>query len=247
VLLPFRLALALTVTAAGVRADTSLDNAQLAQEMLGAETWSRIIRIENVGRTNRYPRTLHALVFEAAGVLWFYSSCDGTQSFSLHLNQLDSEKANFGPLLKDIEPGFARWVVIPSQPPSRRPQAGKLANGCFIESLAAFRSELAVGRPIVRARLLSYYAAPSVNRPGHTVLLLESGDDVHVIDPRKPATTLKFSRTLADDPLRLARVLDGAHISSARTLLLTPRAFRTEVTDAQSSSTNAGAARPKGA
>ena len=45
---------------------------------------------------------LHALVFELAGMLWFYTAEDGTQSFSLRIDRLDAEKADFGPMLRDI-------------------------------------------------------------------------------------------------------------------------------------------------
>ena len=102
--------LSVTVLLAGERAD--LTNARSAQAILGADVWSQVIRIENTGSTKKYPRTVHALVFEVAGILWFYQDGEGTQSFSLHRGRLEAEKADFAPLLADIHPGFTRWTVV---------------------------------------------------------------------------------------------------------------------------------------
>ena len=81
--------LSVTVLLAGERAD--LTNARSAQAILGADVWSQVIRIENTGSTKKYPRTVHALVFEVAGILWFYQDGEGTQSFSLHRGRLEAE------------------------------------------------------------------------------------------------------------------------------------------------------------
>ncbi|MCX6934404.1 MAG: hypothetical protein NTZ29_17245, partial [Verrucomicrobia bacterium] len=74
--------LGVTVVLAGEPAD--LTNARRAQAVLGADVWSQVIRIENSGSTGKYARTVHALVFEVAGILWFYHDSEGSQSFSLH-------------------------------------------------------------------------------------------------------------------------------------------------------------------
>src|SRR5438128_6171915 len=103
----------LTVLAAAVaRGDSSLDFARRAQALLGPDTWSEVIQIGNASLSSTYPKKLHALVFEFAGLLWFYTDCDGTQSFSLRKNRLAEEKADFAPLLRDIDPGFLRWDVV---------------------------------------------------------------------------------------------------------------------------------------
>ena len=153
-------------------ADHSLVNARRAQALLGSDVWSEVIRIENDARNSRYPRSLHALVFELAGILWFYTEADGTQSFSLHQGQLAAEKANYAPLLRDIEPGFTRWTAVAADVAAGNslPPEAPLPNGCFIESYAALRMLVARGVPVREPRLLSYYAQGKVRQAGHTVL-----------------------------------------------------------------------------
>jgi len=101
-----RLVLLLLATAS-LRAGDSLAHARQARALLGPAFWSCVLRIENETRGGAYAPMLHALVFEFAGRLWFYTDANGTQSFSLHRGRLAEEKADFGPLLRDIEPGFA--------------------------------------------------------------------------------------------------------------------------------------------
>lgn len=211
-----------------VRADHSLEHAQLARELLGPETWARVIRIENEGRSRRYPRIVHALVFELAGVLWFYTDTDGTQSFSLHRNRLEAEKADFAPLLRDIDPGFTRWTVVPPEPSGAR--AGKpLPNGCFVESVAALRHELAAGAAVQRPRLLSFYAPASEGVAGHTVLVFEAGGRTCVIDATPPVRTQRFPPRLAGEPLELARLLGGPRVVTARWVPIEDWGWRTRV------------------
>src|SRR5256885_1866204 len=95
----------------GRGADSSLAAAQRAQAELGPEVWSEVIRVENPARGSAYPRTFHALVFELADILWFYTAIDGTQSLSLRRGQAAADKANLTPLLRAIERGFARWIA----------------------------------------------------------------------------------------------------------------------------------------
>src|SRR3954463_884068 len=92
-------------------AGTPLENAFRAQALLGPGVWSEVITLHNGTRGGRYPTKVHALVFEFAGILWFYTALEGTQSFSLHPGKIEQEKNDFGPLLRDIEPGFVRWEV----------------------------------------------------------------------------------------------------------------------------------------
>lgn len=208
--------LLLLVSATVLRADFSLDQARRAQSLLGPDLWSQIVRIENDARPSRYPRRLHALVFELAGILWFYTPTDGTQSFSLRLGRLAEEKADFGPLLRDIEPGFSRWSVLArAAGPTDAPRI-ELKNGCFIESIAELRERLARGEPMERPRLLSYYAQTAAGAKGHTVLTYGLGDHVHVYDPGSPAAGRVFARALGSDALALARELDGPEVAKAR-------------------------------
>ena len=82
-------------------AQSSLDNAFRAQAMLGADVWSQVITVRNARLGTLYPRKVHALVFEMASVLWFYTDLNGTQSFSLHYGQVEQEKNDFGPRLRE--------------------------------------------------------------------------------------------------------------------------------------------------
>ena len=203
--------------AAALRADDSLVHARRAQALLGPGVWSQVIRIENDAHPSRYPRTLHALVFELEGVLWFYTDTDGTQSFSLHRGRLAEEKADFRPLLRDIEPGFARWRVVPGGPGEEH---GEVPNGCFIESVAAWRARLAQGGETAQPQLLSFYVDTWEGRIGHTVLTYTTRKDQEVIDPEGPAAPRHFSAALAGDPLALARAVRGGGVTNARLLPL---------------------------
>jgi hypothetical protein len=184
----------------------SLEHARRARELIGRETWSRIIRIHNTNARSAYPAEVCALVFELGGVLWFYTDTDGTQSFSLHLNNLAAEKNNFAPLLRDIEPGFASFAAIAEteEPAGDASAAGRLPNGCFIESYAALRAQARRGELILKARLLSYYVTRGGRPLGHTVLAYETPRGDFVLDPANPEKPIPVKRKVADDPMALA-------------------------------------------
>jgi hypothetical protein len=159
-------------------------------------------------------------VFELAGILWFYTPTDGTQSFSLRVGRLAEEKADFGPLLRDIDPGFTRWSVVPEE---RLPQVKAqlvLRNGCFIESVGELRDRLARGERMERPQLLSYYAATNGGLHGHTVLAYGHGDHLEVFDPGKPDERRLLAKAFGPDPLALARALDGPGVVKARYVTL---------------------------
>jgi hypothetical protein len=236
VLPPLRLAVLLVLATAALRANPSLDNAWQAQARLPAGTWSRVLEVENVARGSRYPRVLHALVFELVGLLWFYTDSEGTQSFSLHPDNLAEEKADFAPLLHDIEPGFRRWVVLPAPPRDFRLAGGRLQNGCFIESVAALDRLLAQGVPLRAPRLLSFYGAPGPRQVRHTVLAYELGGALEIADPTLGVPNRVFSRRLGADPLPLAQALVGKQVVKARFLPL----------DAPAGSVSVATARPRG-
>lgn len=210
-------------------AQTPLENATHARSLLGPAVWSKIIRIENDSRRSRYPRVVHALVFELCGVLWFYTDADGTQSFSLHRDRIDEEKADFGPLLLDIDRGFRRWSEV--TPPWREPPRGGalLRNGCFIESVCLWRTRPPTGSVAGSPRLLSYYVETPGGRLGHTVLAYETAGRIEVVDPVSPGERWFIGRDAGATPLNLARLIAGAQVVSARTLSLdgmeTPRAM----------------------
>ena len=200
-------------------ASTPLDHVRRARALLGTETWARIVQVENTNARSVYPPTVYGLVFELGGLLWFYTDTDGTQSFSLHRNNLAVEKADFAPLLRDIEPGFANHSILEESDPSATPARGKepLPNGCLIESYAALRERAASGELILRARLLSYYVRG--RRAGHTVLAYETPAGLHVIDPAVSERPRKVKQPSNDDPLVLARKIErGRAIAEARWL-----------------------------
>lgn len=212
-----RCSLLLFLLAAALRAEGSLENAFRAQRLLGPEVWSQVITIQNETRGGTYPRTVHALVFELAGLLWFYTDLDGTQSFSLHHGRLAEEKADFGPLLRDIDPGFVRWSLAP--PVSVPWHEAPLLNGCFIESVVGLRHRLARGTRVQAPRLLSYYPKNARAR-GHTVLAYEVGDVIEVFDPARPTEQFVFGKPLGADAAALARALEGRPMRTARYLSL---------------------------
>jgi hypothetical protein len=211
--------------AAALRADDSLAHARHAQALLGPDVWSQVIHIENDARSDRYPRTLHALVFQLAGVLWFYADTDGTQSFSRRRGKLAEDMADFGPLLHDIEPGFRRWHLVLDEP-GAPPVRGELPNGCFIESVAALHARLTGGGETIHPQLLAYYVDTAAGLRGHTVLTYESGGWLKVLDTQQSGAARRFPVAAAHDPLALAQALAGDRVTKARVLALAPTAPR---------------------
>lgn len=193
---------------------SSLENARRAQTLLGVDVWSQVIRVENSGSTARYGRTVHALVFELVGILWFYTDADGTQSFSTHRGRLVQDKADFAPLLLDIDPGFKSWTVVPADLTPRTPSAEPLLNGCFVESVANLRQRLMVGDDVRSPQLLSYYTS-GARAAGHTVLTYQTADGVKVIDPVDPKRPLVFAGQLARDAKALGSALVGRLVQKA--------------------------------
>jgi hypothetical protein len=201
------------------RAESMLEHAWRAQAMLGPRTWSRVIRIENNARgTSSYPAAVDALVFEFAGRLWFYCALDGTQSFSMYAGQLDRDKNDFAPLLRDIDSGFARWQLMPAD----RVGVGPLANGCFIESLAECWSRIDQGIAVAEPQLLSFYVGRGAMRRGHTVLTYVQNGRTVVFDPALPNRALSFPGAVAQDPTALAQAVAGMGVAKA-VLLAIPR------------------------
>ena len=220
--IPLLVSLFLWLAAACAGGDDSLVYARRAQALLGSGVWSQVLRIENHSGVSPYPRTVHALVFELAGILWFYTDLDGTQSFSLHRGRLAEEKANFEPLLRDIDPGFQRWTEVAADLKATQAHAvgAELRNGCFIESYVALRRLVARGEAVTAPRLLSYYPKHSRHGVGHTVLAYANAGQVVVIDPLRPDVKLGFPASLAVDPKKLAEAVQGQVVENARVLPL---------------------------
>lgn len=190
--------------AAGLSVDPSLSPARHAQHLLEAHLWTQVVRIDNASAASPYPRVVYALIFQLDSVLWFYTPKDGTQSLSLYRGQPEKDKANLGPLLLAIDPGFTHWTRFPESDES--PADGlRLQNGCFIESITLLFRELEKGSPIENPMLLSYYVSLPGGIRGHTVLQFTSGGRVHVIDPDRPARVATFRYTDANDPKDVAQ------------------------------------------
>ena len=199
-----------------LRAQDSLDQARRAQVLVGPGVWSRVIQVTNESPGRVYPATVYALIFELAGILWFYTDANGTQSFSLHVGRLEAEKADFAPLLREIAPGFGRWSVLPDAAPPAEGWNEPLRNGCFIESVAALRERLARQAGIREPRLLSYYLKTGAAETGHTVLAYEVDGQVEIFDPARPAVRLQYPRRVGQDALWLAQAMEGGRVKSAR-------------------------------
>jgi hypothetical protein len=208
--------LAVLFLSGALRAADSLDHARRAQDLLGPGVWSQVIKVENKSTGGVYPKEFHALVFEIAGILWFYTDTEGTQSFSLHRNRLAEEKADLRPLLQAIEPGFVAWEVVAASAPRIQKRPEPLPYGCFIESVAALRGEIARGVEVSKPQLLSYYVRTAAGRQGHTVLVYETSEAVRVIDPQEGKALRRFPRSLAGNPVALARALHRGRIAEAR-------------------------------
>ncbi len=203
-----RLLLILSLWApAWLGAATPLDHVRRARALLGAETWARVVRVENAAPASVYPKTVYALVFELGGLLWFYTDTDGTQSFSLHRHNLAAEKADFAPLLRDIEPGFVAHTILPddAEEAEAKAEGFPLPHGCLIESYAMLRERAQRGESIGQSRLLSYHVEG--RRIGHTVLLYETARGPRVIDPEAPDRPRRVKRRIAHDAVEVARSL----------------------------------------
>jgi hypothetical protein len=211
------------VAAGGTTQAAGLSDAAAARSMLGGDTWSRLVRIENANprgilSRSSYPRTVYALVFELSGILWFYTDADGTQSLSLTRNTVARDEADPGPLFRSIDRGFTTWswvegAAVPRGPASRRPP-----NACFVESVSALLQRLAVGGEAASPRLLSYYVDTPGGRLGHTVLLFGTSAGLFAVDPEDSDRPERLPAELGGDPGALSAYLRGGPVAAARTI-----------------------------
>lgn len=202
------LGLALWFAPTMVCAASSLEHARRGQAMLGPERWSQVIRIENTARSSDYPREVFGLVFELGGLLWFYTASEGTQSLSLHENDLVAEKADLAPLLQAIDPGFTRYEVMPATAMrDERAKRRRLPNGCLIESYAELRRRVLNGERITDGRLLTLYYNGEGRRAGHTVLSYQTPEGTFVFDPLTPAIRRRLRVGLSASAMEVGRKL----------------------------------------
>jgi hypothetical protein len=183
--------------------------------MLGPEIWSRVISITNTAAQSEYPHEFHALVFEFSGILWFYADVNGTQSLSLRTHHLEEDKADLGPLLRVIEPGFTGHKVMATLAADAEP-GERPPNNCFVASVAALQAQLARGEPIMEARLLSFYRQGGRRRVGHTLLTYTTPRGAFAVDPADSGSPREISRSLARNALALARLFGGDAVDKAR-------------------------------
>ena len=212
----------LAVLAVNLGVDPSLPTVRQAQHLLEPHLWTQAVQIDNVSPGRPYPRVVYALIFQLDSVLWFYTPWDGTQSLSQYRGQVEKDKANLGPLLLAVDPGFTHYSVLPRS--VEAPAGGlRLQNGCFIESIMLLFRELAKGSPVENPMLLSYYVAISGRIRGHTVLQFTSGGRVRVIDPDRPAKVVTFRYADPADPKdvadRIRRDINRARHFSLREFL----------------------------
>ena len=204
-----------------------LDDARGARALLSPETWARIVKIDNshpkgAWRSNVYPKTVYALVFELSGALWLYTDAEGTQSLSRTLGTLARDEADPGPLLRAIEPGIGtwEWVDEPSGPPAK--QSANPPKACVEESLQALSRRIAQGGETISPRLLFYYVDTPVGRLGHTVLVFRTAKGLSAIDPQVSARAVIVPSDLGTDLRSIAEYLRGAPVASAKAFPITP-------------------------
>jgi hypothetical protein len=208
---------------AATAAESSAVNARRAQALLGSSIWSRVITVENGGRDKTYPARVHALVFELVGRLWFYTDVNGTQSLSIYRNHLAADKADFSALLREIDPGFARYSFDPTPPAAEGAMAAAAAgelplpSGCFIESVARWLQRQARGERVSNPRLLSFYepVAGSLEVHGHTVLAYDTPRGIAIEDPDLPGRPTIVPARIFNDPSALAKDFIGHDVARA--------------------------------
>jgi hypothetical protein len=201
------------------------ESAFRAQALLGPAVWSEVLRLDQAHRRSRYPAITYALVFELEGLLWFYTEADGTQSLSQRWGRAAADRADLGPLLRAIDPGFRTWTTL-GRPaaaplaPAGAVDARPLPNGCFIESVAALRRLIALGVAVAQPRLLCYYVATPTGPLGHTVLMFRDRQGEETVDATRSAVPRPVPTRVGDDPLAMASFLLGRPASGARVLPL---------------------------
>jgi hypothetical protein len=194
------------LAAADLRAD-QLGSARLARALLGPDAWTQVLRIEKV--RPGFPRhsVVYALAFELEDRLWYYAEDFGTQSLSLYGGHLLQDKANLGPLLQQIDRGFRHYEVLEEGKSEKMPGKNRadLPQGCFIECLARLRAMVAAGEVPDEAQLMAYYAAATVDTPGHTVLYFTRAGRRYCYDPMTPSKPKPVPAYVSSDALAIAR------------------------------------------
>jgi len=217
----------LPASQAGARVEEGLADARAARSMLSPESWARIVKIDNSRargpwRYAVYPKTVYALVFELSGILWIYTDAEGTQSLSRTLGTVERDKADLGPLLRQIEPGIGSWAWVEDPLGTTVPASVHPPMACVEESLRALDQRLALGRDTRTPQLLFYYVSTPSGRLGHTVLLFRTALGLAAVDPELSPEPVEVPRSLGNNLVSISEYLRGAPVASARSLPIVP-------------------------
>ncbi|WP_438480431.1 hypothetical protein [Oleiharenicola lentus] len=176
-----------------------------AQALLGSGVWSEVVKIKNTRPNAAFPAVVYALVFELEGRLWLYAANTGTESLSLQRGRLAQDKANYGPLLREISRGFERYTIVEPRESDDIEPLRPLPHGCFIQSIAYLRRLTGAGVDLGEARLLAYYVTSGAGQRGHTVLYFERDGRRYYFDPEIPATARPIPDDVATRAIDIAR------------------------------------------
>lgn len=191
---------------AGAACADSRESAFWGKELLGPDTWSRVVLVENAEPIVRFPSRFYGLVFEFEGVLWFYTESDGTQSLSQQFGQIRADKKNYLSLVRELHHGFARITDAASdEPPLASLLDNTLPRGCFLYCLLNWRRLEKLGAPS-RAQLLTYYVNAVDGPRGHTLLLYQYGKKHYLYDPADTELERPLLTPPPDDPLDAANL-----------------------------------------
>ncbi len=188
-----------------LQASGDIEHVLKARSLLGADLWSKVLKIQETSRTNQVS---YALVFEFNRVLWYYSPLEGTRSLSHRIGRAVEDKQRVLDLVKSL---FPKLLLVESIdiPQLSKPAGGSIPNGCFISSIAALRDRASQLGNDCEAFLFSYYWRPKSLLVGHTVLLLKSARESLVVDlSRAWPMEMSVEPSLAQNPKALAETID---------------------------------------
>jgi hypothetical protein len=180
-----------------------------AQRLLDESTWSQTIRIQNRRPNSVFKATVWALAFEFGGRIWVYMPQVGSQTPTVKIGQLETDKVDLNIVLKRINKGFGSYEVMSANATiiAGVEQGRDVPNACLLESLAALRKMVRSGVALNQAKLLMYYANVGSSLVGHTVLFFETDEGRFVWDPVAPEKTISLRKDYKSNALALARVV----------------------------------------
>ncbi len=188
-----------------------------AAAMLQAAGWAQVFEITNDRPDRHYPARFYATIFAFNDILWFYTPSEGTESLSIYEGQTEADRAELGPLLRQINPGFVAFRAVSHADLGRNADVlgsagaeqthwAPLANGCFVESVHELLRLQAAGIMLTEARVLLFYVRQGLGLKGHAVLVYATAGGHFGWDPAKPNHDRELPRFGADTAaLRVAR------------------------------------------